>query len=52
MKIVAVVSARLTSKRLPGKTLMPICGIPMIEMVCKRLLFCKKLIKLLLLFLK
>lgn len=45
MKIVAVVSARLTSKRLPGKTLMPICGIPMIEMVCKRLLFCKKIDK-------
>ena len=45
MKIVAVITARLTSKRLPGKSLMPICGIPMIEMVHKRLSFSKKINK-------
>ena len=33
MKIIAIVTARLTSKRLPGKTLKPILGIPMIELL-------------------
>ena len=43
MKILAVVIARLTSKRLPGKTLMPILGIPMIELLIQRLSFSKKI---------
>ena len=43
MKIIAIVQARLTSKRLPGKTLKPICGIPMIELLIQRLSFSKKI---------
>ena len=43
MKIIAVVPARLSSKRLPGKTLMPIVGIPMIELLIQRLSFSKKI---------
>ena len=43
MKIVAIVLARLTSKRLPGKTLMPILGIPMIELLIRRLSLSKKI---------
>ena len=43
MKIIAVVTARLSSKRLPGKTLMPILGIPMIELLIQRLSFSKKI---------
>jgi len=45
MKVIAVITARLTSKRLPRKTLMPICGLPMIEMVYKRLSFSRKINK-------
>ena len=41
MKILAVVSARLTSKILPGKTLMPILDVPMIELLIQRLSFSK-----------
>ena len=43
MKIVAIVLARLTSKRLPGKTLMPILGIPLIELLIQRLSLSKKI---------
>ena len=43
MKILAIVIARLTSKRLRGKTLMPILGIPMIELLIQRLSFSKKI---------
>ena len=43
MKIIAIVTARLTSKRLPGKTLKPNLGIPMIELLIKRLSFSKKI---------
>jgi len=43
MKIIAVVVARLTSKRLPGKTLKPILGKPMIELLIRRLSLSKKI---------
>ena len=43
MKIIAVVTARLSSKRLPGKILMPILGMPMIELLIQRLSFSKKI---------
>ena len=36
MKIIAIIPARLDSKRLPGKPLANICGIPMVEHVRKR----------------
>ena len=38
MKIIAVIPARLDSKRLPGKPLAEICGIPMVEHVRRRAL--------------
>ncbi len=37
MKIVAIVEARMTSKRLPGKHLLPAAGIPMIAHLLRRL---------------
>tara|TARA_Y100000310_G_scaffold64969_1_gene60484 strand:- start:1309 stop:2058 length:750 start_codon:yes stop_codon:yes gene_type:complete len=43
MKILAVVLARLSSKRLPGKALMPILGVPMIELLIRRLSLSKKI---------
>ena len=35
-KAVGIVPARLESKRLPGKALADICGLPMIVHTCKR----------------
>ena len=43
MRIVAIILARLTSKRLPGKTLMPILGMPLIELLIQRLSLSKKI---------
>ncbi len=43
MKILAVVLTRLSSKRLPGKALMPILGVPMIELLIRRLSLSKKI---------
>ena len=37
MKVVAIVQARLGSKRLPGKVVSDICGRPMIEILLRRL---------------
>lgn len=42
MKVVAVVQARMGSSRLPGKSMMPIKGYPMIELQLKRLSRCEK----------
>ena len=38
MKIIAIIPARLDSKRLPGKPLAKICGLPMVEHVRRRTL--------------
>lgn len=40
MKIAAVIPARLSSTRFPGKVLLPINGIPMVEHVRRRALMC------------
>ena len=37
MKVVAIVQARMGSKRFPNKVMMPICGVPMIELLLCRL---------------
>lgn len=37
MKVVAIVQARMGSIRLPNKVMKPICGVPMIELLLKRL---------------
>ena len=42
-KVVGIVPARLESKRLPGKALADICGLPMIIHTCKRALLSKTL---------
>lgn len=41
-KVNAIVEARMGSKRLPGKTLMPIMGRPAIELLLERLTYAKK----------
>jgi len=43
MKVVAIVQARLNSKRLPGKVMKQICGIPMIGLLLRRLSLSKKI---------
>lgn len=43
MKVVAMIPARLQSSRLPGKALVDICGMPMIEHVYRRCLLAKSL---------
>lgn len=35
-KVVAIIQARVSSTRLPGKVLQPLCGIPMIEFMWRR----------------
>lgn len=45
MKIVAIVQARMGSTRLPKKVMKPICGLPMIELLLKRLAFSKRINK-------
>lgn len=41
MKVVGVVQTRMGSSRLPGKVLMPVMGIPVLEWCMERLLCCK-----------
>jgi spore coat polysaccharide biosynthesis protein SpsF len=43
MKTVAIVEARMTSSRLPGKILLPILGKPMLELLIERLQMAKLL---------
>lgn len=43
MKIVAIVQARMSSTRLPGKVLMDLAGKPVLEHVIERLRFCKNI---------
>lgn len=43
MKIVGIVQARMGSSRLPGKILMPVLGIPVLQWCIERLLKCKML---------
>ena len=43
LKIVAVIQARLGSKRLPGKVLKKILGRTLIEWIYYRLSFCKEI---------
>ena len=42
MKVVAIVQARMGSIRLPNKVMKPICGVPLIEILLKRLDCAKK----------
>ncbi len=48
MRIVAIVQARMGSTRLPNKVMMPICGIPMIELLLSRLSRAKEVDKIVL----
>ena len=41
MKVVAFVTIRLNSKRLPGKNLLPLGGHPLVWHICNTLLLCK-----------
>ena len=43
MRIVAVVQARMSSSRFPGKALAPLAGVPLIEVVCRRARSCAAL---------
>lgn len=36
MKVIAIIQARMSSERLPGKVIKPLNGIPMIVQICKR----------------
>ncbi len=48
MKIIAIIGARLNSSRLPGKHLMTLAGLPMIERLLERLRHCQSLDKIIL----
>jgi len=41
MKVVAIIQARMSSSRLPGKVLMPLAGVPVLGHVVDRLCSCK-----------
>lgn len=43
MKVIAIVQARMGSTRLPNKVMKPICGIPMIELLLRRLSRCSEI---------
>jgi len=46
LKIVGVIPARMSSERLPGKVLRPICGLPMVHHVYERASACRYLTEL------
>ncbi len=48
MKVIAIVQARMGSKRFPGKVMQPINGVPMIGVLLKRLSLSKKIDKIIL----
>jgi len=41
MKVVAIIQARMSSSRLPGKVLMPLAGKPVLAHIVERLSYCK-----------
>ena len=41
MTAVAIIQARMSSSRLPGKVLMPLVGIPVLGHVVERLSYCR-----------
>jgi len=43
MKTIAIIPARMAASRFPGKPLAPILGLPMIEHVRRRVMFCSEL---------
>lgn len=43
MRVVATIEARMTSTRLPGKSMKPILGKPMLELLIERVKNCKKI---------
>ena len=43
MRLIAVIQARMSSTRLPNKVLLPLCGTPVLEHICKRLSICNGL---------
>lgn len=45
MSVVAIVQARMSSTRLPGKVLFDLEGIPVLEHICLRLKSCKRVDK-------
>jgi len=47
LKVVGAIPARMDSKRLPGKVLRPICGLPMVHRVFERAKACRYLAELL-----
>jgi 3-deoxy-manno-octulosonate cytidylyltransferase (CMP-KDO synthetase) len=42
-RIIAIIPARMASSRFPGKPLVPIAGLPMVEHVRRRTLLCRRL---------
>ncbi len=45
MKVVAIIQARMTSSRLPGKVLMPLANKPVLAHIVERLSYCKMIEK-------
>ena len=41
MKVIAIIQARMSSRRLPGKVLMNLAGKPVLQHVIERLNYCK-----------